>query len=171
MKTSFSSLMRALHRDIGFLVIGLTLVYSISGILLIYRDSDFLKSTKTVEKIIKPNLKIDEIGRTLHMHELKVVQQKDNIMILNLGEYNITTGKIKYTSKELPAFLNNLTGLHKSGTNGVVFWFTTLYGVLLCFLALSSFWMYQLKSNAFKRGIYFALSGLVITIVLLMFVH
>lgn len=171
MKKSFGTIMRSLHRDVGFLVIGLTLVYSISGILLIYRESDFLKSTKTIEKTIKPNMKIDEIGRMLHMHEIKVLKQEENKLILNVGEYNMVTGKIKYTAKELPAFLDNLTGLHKAGTNGFVFWFTTLYGISLCFLALSSFWMYQIRSSSFKRGIYFALSGLVITIVLLMFVH
>ena len=36
---------RSLHRDIGFFLVGLTLVYVLSGILLIYRDTGFLQST------------------------------------------------------------------------------------------------------------------------------
>ena len=40
-KKSIHYYMRGLHRDIGFFLIGLTLIYSISGVLLIYRDTDF----------------------------------------------------------------------------------------------------------------------------------
>ena len=36
-------LIRVLHRDIGFLVVGLTIVYALSGIVLTYRDTGFLK--------------------------------------------------------------------------------------------------------------------------------
>lgn len=36
---------RSLHRDIGFFLVGLTLVYVISGLLLIYRDTGFLQTT------------------------------------------------------------------------------------------------------------------------------
>lgn len=36
---------RSLHRDIGFFLVGLTLVYVFSGILLIYRDTGFLQTT------------------------------------------------------------------------------------------------------------------------------
>lgn len=41
-KVSIQKLMRSLHRDIGFLLIGMTLIYCISGLLLIYRGNDFL---------------------------------------------------------------------------------------------------------------------------------
>lgn len=40
---------RSLHRDIGFFLVGLTLVYVLSGILLIYRDTGFLQ-TAAVER-------------------------------------------------------------------------------------------------------------------------
>ena len=36
---------RSLHRDIGFFLVGLTLVYVLSGLLLIYRDTGFLQTT------------------------------------------------------------------------------------------------------------------------------
>lgn len=35
---------RSLHRDVGFFLVGLTLVYVLSGILLIYRDTGFLQT-------------------------------------------------------------------------------------------------------------------------------
>lgn len=40
---------RSLHRDIGFFLIGLTLIYVFSGILMIYRDTGFLQ-TAAVEQ-------------------------------------------------------------------------------------------------------------------------
>lgn len=42
-KKSINHYMRSLHRDIGFFVIGLIVIYSISGVVLIYRDTNFLK--------------------------------------------------------------------------------------------------------------------------------
>lgn len=38
---------RSLHRDIGFFLVGLTLVYVLSGVVLIYRDTGFLQTTET----------------------------------------------------------------------------------------------------------------------------
>lgn len=35
---------RSLHRDIGFFLVGLTLIYVFSGILMIYRDTGFLQT-------------------------------------------------------------------------------------------------------------------------------
>ncbi len=34
--------MRFLHNNIGFFIVGLVIIYSLSGILQIYRDIDFL---------------------------------------------------------------------------------------------------------------------------------
>ena len=40
---SINHCIRSLHRDIGFFIIGLTIIYSMSGIVLTYRDTNFLK--------------------------------------------------------------------------------------------------------------------------------
>ena len=41
--------MRLLHRYIGYFMAGIMAVYAISGVLLIYRDTDFLKKEKKIE--------------------------------------------------------------------------------------------------------------------------
>ena len=41
--------MRLLHRYIGYFMAGIMAVYAISGVLLIYRDTDFQKEKK-IEK-------------------------------------------------------------------------------------------------------------------------
>ena len=49
-KKSLNQLMRAWHRDIGFFIIGLVIIYALSGIALIFRDTDFLKHNIKFEK-------------------------------------------------------------------------------------------------------------------------
>lgn len=41
MKKSLHSVVRALHRDIGFFVIGLTVLYCVSGVSLLYRLTSY----------------------------------------------------------------------------------------------------------------------------------
>ena len=69
-KKSSNRYMRSLHRDFGFFAIGLTLIFSISGIVLIYRDTDFLKFEKQIEKQLSPNIKESELGMILHIRNL-----------------------------------------------------------------------------------------------------
>ena len=42
--------MRVLHRYLGFFLAGIMAVYAISGVILIYRDTDFLKSEQVFEE-------------------------------------------------------------------------------------------------------------------------
>jgi hypothetical protein len=53
---SINHYMRVLHRDIGFFVIGITIIYGISGIVLLYRDTHFFRNEITIEKELSPNL-------------------------------------------------------------------------------------------------------------------
>ena len=62
-KQNIYHIMRVLHRDIGFLTIGLTLVYALSGILLIYRNTDLLKTEKVEEKQLATNLSRNDLGQ------------------------------------------------------------------------------------------------------------
>ncbi|MGK0291130.1 MAG: hypothetical protein ACI86H_002597 [bacterium] len=169
-KKSIHTYMRSLHRDIGFLIIGLTLIYSISGILFIYRETDFLKQEQFLKRIISKNLKAHELGRALHNKKIRAVNTEKGIIFFKNGKYSGTynklTGEAIYKSKELPFLLEKVNSLHKSTNKGVRYWFTTLYGLLLAFLAISSFWMYKPKTKNFKRGISLTMVGVLIAIAL-----
>ena len=54
---------RGWHRDLGFFLIGITLVYALSGIVLVYRDHDFLNRTVQVEKQLPPKLRLHNWAR------------------------------------------------------------------------------------------------------------
>ena len=42
--------MRVYHRYLGFFLAGIMAVYAISGVVMIFRDTDFLKREKQIEK-------------------------------------------------------------------------------------------------------------------------
>ena len=55
-KQSFSHIMRSLHRDLGYFVIGLTLIYTITGIVLSGRalgwlEQTYVRHTKTIYRV------------------------------------------------------------------------------------------------------------------------
>ncbi len=168
-KKPITRVMRALHRDIGFFTIGLVIMYALSGIVLIYRDTEFLKSEKTIERKLAINLPIENLSRELHVREIKVTKTDGETLYFENGTYNKATGMAVYTTKDVIFPFNKFNSLHKAGSRGVTHWFTTIFGITLFFLAISSFWMFKSGTRLFKRGIYIAFAGVVFTIVLLFF--
>lgn len=166
-KKPFVYYIRMLHRDIGFFVAGLVLLYSISGVVLIYRDRGFLNHSVQIEKKLQPNINSAELGNVLRMRDFKVVKTEGEIVYFKGGTYNTTTGIAACTIQE-PIFpLNKIINLHKTASASGAFWFSTLFGVLLAFLAVSSFWMFDASAKPFQRGIKIAGAGVLLTIVML----
>jgi hypothetical protein len=166
-KKSLNYYMRALHRDIGFLVVGITLVFCVSGILLIFRDTDLLKKERIIVRTLSPNMTSSDIGKALHMRNLKVIKEEGDVVYFENGTYDKVNGSTSFTSKELPSFLSKLNTIHKTPSSNFMHWFTLLYGVALLFLAVSSFWMYKVKTKMFTRGIVFAAVGFVIAAIII----
>lgn len=167
-KKTLPHIMRTLHRDIGFLMIGLTLVFALSGILLVYRSTDFLKSETVVTRTLDPALSIEDVGRALHLRKVSVGEDDGRRIAFSSGpmardgSYDRQTGEVSYTAKQLPTFLEKLNALHKTGNSTALHWFSVLFGVLLTFLAVSSFWMFKPSTRQFRRGVAFAAVGFVI---------
>lgn len=94
-KKSKTHYMRSLHRDIVFFVIGLIVIYSISGVVLIYRDTNFLKHDAVVEKKLSPDMDVSELGKVLRLRDFKVVKTNGQIVHFQNGTYNKKTGIAK----------------------------------------------------------------------------
>ena len=159
--------MRVLHRYLGFFLAGIMAVYAISGIVLIFRDTDFLKSEKTEEIQIKANLKNEHIGKALEMRRYQFEREAGDMVYFRNGDYNRKTGVAHITSKELPYILDKMTHLHKASTDDPLYWLNIFFGVALLFFVLSAFWMYLPKTKVFKTGLWYSLAGLVLTLILL----
>jgi hypothetical protein len=166
---SVNQIVRVLHRNVGFFILGFVLIYSFSGIALIYRDSDFLKQEKNIKVNLPFEIQPAEIGRALKMREFKILKTEGDLIFFQGGSYNSETGVAEYTVKELVFPFNKFTSLHKTASKNPFHWFTLVFGILLTFLAISSIWMFKSKSRLFRNGIYTALAGFVFAVLLIFF--
>jgi hypothetical protein len=162
---SFS--MRIFHRYLGFFLAGIMAVYAISGIVLIFRDTDFLKSKQVKTVNVAAHLTGEKLGKALKMRRFEVEREKGAVIYFKNGEYNTETGVARITTNELPYILNKMTHLHKASSNDPLYWLNVFFGVSLLFFVISAFWMYVPKTKAFKSGVLFSLAGLVLTLILL----
>jgi hypothetical protein len=159
--------MRVYHRYLGYFLAGIMAVYSISGMIMIFRDTDFLKKEKLNEKQLSPNMKSEELGREIRIRDLKIEREEGDVMFFKQGTYNKATGAVKYTTKELPYFVEKLTKLHKANTKSPLFFLNIFFGLSLLFFVVSSFWMFLPNTTVFKKGLYVALAGVVLTLILI----
>ena len=167
-KTNRSLLsMRVLHRYIGFFLAGIMAVYAISGILLIFRDTNFLKKEKYVAKHIAPGLTAEKVGKAINKKNLLFSDSTGNVPKFENGSYNTSTGVVEYSVKELPLILNSLTKLHKAKTGQPLYIMNICFGLALLFFVVSAFWMFRPSTRIFKKGIWFTVGGVVLVLIML----
>lgn len=166
-RSTTSNRMRVYHRYLGFFLAGIMAVYAISGIVLIFRDTDFLKKEKLVEKNLAPGLSPDNLGKAIRIGSLKIEAENGDLQTFKQGSYNKATGEVKYKVKSLPLVMEKLTHLHKANTKQPLFYLNIFFGLSLLFFVISAFWMFMPKTTIFKKGLYFTLAGVILTIVLL----
>src|SRR4030095_9934380 len=159
--------MRIYHRYLGYLLAGVMAVYATSGVVMIFRDTDFLKREKRVHQIVPANLNADELGKALRIRDLKIESQNADIIAFKQGTYNKSSGAADYTVKSLPVIMEKFTQLHKANTKQPLYYLNVFFGVSLLFFVVSSFWMFLPKTTIFRKGFYFALAGLLLTLALL----
>ena len=163
---TINQIMRGLHRDVGSFIIGLIFIFTLSGIVFIYRDQDFLKQETRIEKTVSPNIKPSDLGAALKIKDLKITRTAGETLYFKNGSYNTATGAASYSSQELPFLLKKFSDIHKSNSQNPVHWITTIFGVLLLFLAISSMWMFKKGTKLFRRGIIIAGAGILFTMLL-----
>lgn len=167
MASTLNQKMRVYHRYLGFFLAGIMAVYALSGVVLIFRETDFLKQVKLNEKQLKPNMLIEEVGKELKLRDLKADKEEGDIISFKQGTYNKATGIANYTTKQLPTVIDKLTKLHKASTKQPLFYLNIFFGVSLLFFVISSFWMFMPKTAIFRKGLYFTIAGVILTIILL----
>ena len=165
--TSTSYYMRIFHRYLGFFLAGIMAVYAISGIVLVFRNTDFLKKEVQYEKQIAVNIPAKEVGKKLKIKGYKVTKHENGIVHFKEGTYNTQTGAAKYTKKELPYVMDKMTKMHKATTNSPLYWLNIFFGTALLFFVISAFWMFMPSSSVFRKGLYFTLAGIILTLIML----
>jgi hypothetical protein len=166
--TEMNNKMRLYHRYLGFFLSGIMAVYALSGIVLIFRDTDFLKSEKVIDRKLDAALPDDEIGRALRIKDFKVERTGGDIVYFKEGTYDKATGMAQFKSKQLPYLLDKMTKLHKANSGQPLFFLNIFFGVSLLFFVISAFWMFMPKTDVFRKGLYFAAAGLALAMALLL---
>lgn len=159
--------MRIIHRYLGFFLAGIMAVYALSGVVLIFRNTDFLKKERIVEKTIETNVAKDQLGAKLKIKKLKVEKEEGNLYYFKNGTYNKSTGEATYTVERLPLVLDKMTHLHKAKSGDPLYFLNIFFGIALLFFVISAFWMFMPKTSTFKKGLYFSAAGIVLTLLLL----
>lgn len=159
--------MRIGHRYIGYFMAGIMLIYALSGTLLVFRDTDFLKSKQMIHAQLEPNLDNQQLAKALKQRNIEVIKQEGNILFFKEGTYHLTTGQADYTVKKLPLPLEKMTNFHKAPSKGKLGGLNMLFGITLLFFVVSSFFFFSIKSHIFKRGLLFLVAGSLLSLALL----
>ena len=161
--------MRIYHRYLGFFLAGIMAIYSISGIIMIFRETDFLKKENHKVLTVAVNLKNEEIGPAIKIKNLKVKSDTLGVVTFEQGTYTRATGVADFKVKELPYLLNKITKMHKATHKDPLYYLNIFFGLSLFFFVMSSFWMFTPGSTIFKKGMYFTLAGIVLALIMLFF--
>lgn len=167
-KPTVHNTMRIYHRYLGFFLAGIMTIYALSGVVLIFRDTSFFKQTKQMQQQLQPGLTADAVGKAIRIRDLKFDTANGDVQTFKNGTYNTTTGAVNYTVQSYPKIIEKLTHLHKAGTKDPLYYLNVFFGISLLFFVISSFWMFMPKTSIFKKGLYFTLAGIVLTILMLL---
>lgn len=162
---------RILHRDIGYLTVGITLVYVISGFLLSHKNK-FPAAKKEKFSINLPlNLNSESFLKYWELNlpvKLNNYKESENTIQLFLeggnGYYDKSSGKTSYeiiTKRPVISFLNQLHLNQKKGWPYIA----DAYAFLLGFLAISGLFITNRKNGFLQRGIWLVSLGVILVLV------
>ncbi|MFY0686423.1 MAG: hypothetical protein JXQ90_04610 [Cyclobacteriaceae bacterium] len=159
--------MRTYHRYLGFFLAGIMAIYALSGITLIFRNTNAFKVQNEVRKTLTPGLSEGELGQELRIRGFKSKAMEGDLMIFETGFYNTKTGEAEYYTMELPYILDKITHMHKATTESTLFYLNIFFGASLLFFVISSFWMFIPGTGVFKKGLYFTAGGILLALLMI----
>jgi len=159
---------RVYHRYLGFFLAGIMTIYALSGTIMIFRTTDFLKQDKIKEREIGANIPAEELGAKLFIRNLQVLNEDENTVTFSQGSYDKTTGVATYKVKELPFVLQKLEKLHKATTNSPLYFLNIFFGISLLFFSVSAFFMYTKTNKVLRKGVIVAIAGLIFAVIIVL---
>ncbi|MBR8534321.1 PepSY-associated TM helix domain-containing protein [Carboxylicivirga sediminis] len=170
--------LRIIHRDLGYLLAGITVIYGISGYLLNHMDGkdpafDTTEETIQINSKLNSNALYAELQSRPDMPDLKRIlpHAEGFYKVLfdgGIGVYNSHTGELSYEFHRKKPFVYAINKLHYNKVKG---W--TLMGDFLAFslifLAVSGLFMVKGKNGLRQRGVWLLAIGLTIPILYIAF--
>ncbi len=150
MKKKSQDTFREFHRYLGYFLAGIMFIYALSGIVLTFRNTDFLKYDYPVEKVIETGLTEEELGPALGMR-INIEKTEENRILFNGGYYDQNTGEANYIQHRHPMFFEKMNKLHKMTAANPLFWLAIFFGVSLMFFPFLHFLCLSLVPQLLKR--------------------
>lgn len=172
-------LLRILHRDFGYFIVGMTIVYGISGIYLNHRhdfnpdykititnfQADFNNQTNISEEVIREVLKT--VDKRIVYKKHYVDNQGDIKVFIKNGEVVIDPasgeGIMRYLQKRPVIF--EMNKLHKATLGTVWKWTSDAMAVILIFVAVSGLFLLKGKRGFGRWGWWLTIAGFVVPLI------
>lgn len=166
--------LRIIHRDLGFLMVGICLVYGISGFLLNHiKSGDAAYKTEQGSLIIEKNLNKELLQKAWEKEENLPPAKKifsageDKFQITfegGMGSYIPSSGNVEYQKSTKRPFVYWINKLHY---NQVKNWnvMADIFAVSLIFFAVSGLFMVKGKKGLKGRGKWYLFVGILIPVV------
>jgi uncharacterized protein len=179
-KKRWRSWLRAFHRDVGYLVVGLTFIYALSGLAINHVD-DWDPNYKNVSRshqiaadlpaddaeaataIVLAQLGIDEEPTDAYMAtdtELEIYFSRDQRAV----RVEVDTGRAFEEAQEPRFFLRMANWLHYNRSKDAWTYIADAYAILLLFLATSGLFMLKGRKGLVGRGAILVFAGVAVPI-------
>lgn len=175
----FRKLLRILHRDFGYFIVGMTIVYALSGIYLNHRH-DFNPDYK----IFITDFKVELPGKTeLTATDVKTALKSVNEDVVYKKHYVNNEGNIKVFIENGEAVIDPETGegtmqylqkrpfifsinmLHRANLGTLWKWVSDFMAVVLIFVAVSGLFILKGKRGFKRWGWWLMAAGIVVPLV------
>lgn len=174
-------LLRVTHRDLGFLCVGLTLLYAVSGVAVNHIDQwnpNYVIETFELELGTLPaegveQFVLEAIGdkspiKSTFRRSPELLEIFSELSTVSL---NVTTGNaLVETARERPFFFP-LNFLHLNHAKKLWSWVADLYAVALAVLALSGLFLVKGRRGLKGRGGWLTAAGFAIPVVFYLLYH
>ncbi len=170
--------LRVVHRDLGFLMVGLCLVYGVSGFLLNHMNGkDPAFKTEEASVTLTQGLNHEELMKAWESHpELPALKKvfrvdEDHFRLMlegGIGIYNAQTGVTAYETHEKRPVIYWFSRMHYNRVSGWSF-IGDFFAVSLVFFAASGLFMVKGKSGLAGRGKWYLLLGILIPVLYVVF--
>lgn len=168
----------ALHRDLGYLCFGMTIIYAISGIILNHFKSgdfihpDYKKTYKDFQVTLPVNGNPDKdyVFSILEQTKLKDHYKSHilgsnylQIFLTNGWIYvDLTTGNAQVEKKNTRYLIREFNLLHYNNLKKMYTWFSDIYAVGLMVLAITGLFVLKGKKGIIGRGAWLTAIGIIL---------
>ncbi len=169
-------LLRILHRDLGYYIVAMTIVYALSGIYLNHRhdfnpDYQIFVTDFQVDQPVNTNISGEEVKEIIQSVNSELVFKKHYInneglikIFIESGEavINPNTGKgtVQYLKRRPLIFEMNM--LHRASIGTLWKWISDIMALILIFVAVSGLFLLKGKRGFNRWGWWLTIAGIVV---------